>query len=400
MAAKFIITAGPEAGREFTLEPGQTVQIGRGQAAQWQLSDPHVSRVHCQLAFEGGRVVLSDNASTGGTLLAGQKVTRSDVLPGASFQLGDTVFCRSDRPVEQDATIRRPPTGPVTRLLGTTISRYELQSIIHESPASVVFKAHDTVKNRDVALKVLAPDSSRSEEQQERFVRAMKSMDQVRHPNLVRIYYAGKQGPYLWASMEYVAGESLNKVIEKFGIGGQLDWSQAYRCAVDISQALNEAHRQKVIHRNVTPGNILRRSADKRFLLADLMLAKALEGDLAKQVTQPGQLVGSLPYMSPERTRDDQAVDHRSDLYGLGATLYALITGRPPCGPGTIPEMLRNIRETKPRAPKEFQLSVNARFQGLVLQLLEKRPEDRYQSPEEVLGELESIGKFAGLSPT
>ena len=128
----------------------------------------------------------------------------------------------------------------------------------------------------------------------ERFVRAMKTMMPIRHKNIVRLYYAGKKGPLCWAAMEYIDGENLAQVISRIGVRGMLDWKEVFRVAVDVCRALDESHRQKILHRNVTPNNILRRNSDKTCLLADLMLAKALEGTLAKQVTQPGQMIARI----------------------------------------------------------------------------------------------------------
>jgi len=248
-----------------------------------------------------------------------------------------------------------------------------------------------------VAVKVLTPDPTHSEEQKERFVRAMQTMLPVKHPHIVRLYNAGKKGPYCWAAMEFVDGESMTDVIARIGVEGMLDWREAYRMAVHIGRALQEAYSRKIIHRNVTPPNILRRRQDKVCLLGDLMLAKALEGTLARQVTQPGQLIGEVPYMSPERTRDQPGVDHRSDLYGLGATLYALLTGRPPFEGHSLPELIRKVREEPPRKPKEFQLSVNDMFQDAVMMMLAKRPEDRYTTPTDLLRDLERIGRYANV---
>ena len=98
--------------------------------------------------------------------------------------------------------------------------------------------------------------------------------------------------------MEYVEGEDLAKLIERMGIDGVLDWGEVWRCAVHIARALQVAYDRQIIHRNVTPTNIIRRTKDKLFKLGDLMLAKALEGSLAKQITQPGQLLGELHYMA------------------------------------------------------------------------------------------------------
>ena len=115
--------------------------------------------------------------------------------------------------------------------------------------------------------------------------------------------------------MEYVAGENLTEVIQRLGIAGMLDWRHAYRVAVHIGRALVYAHGEEIVHRNVTPKNILVEATTKTAKLGDLMLAKALEG--GPQYTRPGELLGDVVYMSPERTRGMTEVDVRSDLYGL-----------------------------------------------------------------------------------
>ena len=127
------------------------------------------------------------------------------------------------------------------------------------------------------------------------------------------------------------------------------------------------------------------------------MLAKGLESTDAQQVTQPGQLIGELPYMSPERTQSNVEVDCRSDLYGLGATLYALLAGKPPVAGYSLPTILSNIRKTTPEHPKTFQLSIHDRFADLVMTLLEKLPENRFQTPSAMLKELETIGRYNAL---
>jgi serine/threonine-protein kinase len=197
--------------------------------------------------------------------------------------------------------------------------------------------------------------------------------------------------------MEFVEGESLTKVIHRIGVQNMLDWREAFKVAYQVGSALEEAYQQKIIHRNVTPANILRRNSDKVCLLGDLMLAKGLESTQSQQVTQPGQLIGELAYMSPERTQSDAEVDCRSDLYGLGATLYALLTGKPPVEGETLPTIISNIRRATPVHPKEFQLSIHERFADLVMSLLEKSPSNRFQTPRAMLKELENIGRYSSL---
>ena len=115
-------------------------------------------------------------------------------------------------------------------------------------------------------------------------------------------------------------------------------------------------------------------------------------------MTQPGQLVGDIAYMSPERTRAQESVDCRSDIYGLGATLYALLTGRPPFEDASLPATITKIRNEKPVKPKEFQLSIHDMFQDAVLQMLAKRPEDRFLTPADLLKDLERVGKYQNVS--
>ena len=152
------------------------------------------------------------------------------------------------------------------------------------------------------------------------------------------------------------------------------------------------------MHRNISPTNIMLRSSDKAAKLGDLMLAKALEGALAKQITKPGQLLGDIAYMSPERTRSIGEVDSRSDIYSLGATVYALLTGRPPCEGGSLPETIAKIRTAEPVRPKKYQLSIPDQFEGVVMQMLAKRPEDRYQTAKDLLADLERVAKFQGMT--
>lgn len=407
MQRQLIVISGPDKGRTFPLADGQTLTIGRGQASNTQINDPRMSRIHCRITIDGGKALLADAGSTGGTRVGQTQVTDHQLKPGDTFRVGDTEIRYTLSGTQDQATLGgdtafgRPKPKPKGKqlqdLVGETFADYRLDSIITMGNSGMVFKGTDTKRDRPVAIKVLAPDLTNSEEQKERFVRAMKTMLPIKHPNIVPLYNAGKKGPFCWAAMEFIEGESIASVIDRIGIEGMLDWRAAWRVAVHVARALSEAADNSIIHRNVTPNNILQRSSDKVCLLGDLVLAKAMEGTLAKQVTQPGQLIGDVPYMSPERTRDSNLADCRSDLYALGATLYALLTGRPPFEGDSLPLLVQQVREAAPRPPKEFQLSVNDKFQDVVMQLLAKRPDDRYQTPRDLLKDLNRIGMFNSL---
>ena len=207
----------------------------------------------------------------------------------------------------------------------------------------------------------------------------------------------GEIDGFYYFAMEYVEGESVAAMIERIGTVGMLDWRDAFRVCVHIARALNEAFEHKIIHRNITPENILVRSEDKVAKLGDMMLAKALEGTKVEQITQPGQLIGPIPFMPPERTLGSSDVDCRADIYSLGATVYALLTGRPPIEGGNLPELIMKIRDETPQRPKDFQLSIDDMFEGVVMRMLEKRPEERFQEPADLVKELERIAQFQNL---
>jgi serine/threonine-protein kinase len=229
----------------------------------------------------------------------------------------------------------------------------------------------------------------------QRFVRGMKTMLPLRHTNLVALYGAGRTGALCWMAMEYIDGRNLMQVIKRRGGSGVLDWRETLHLTLQVARALEFAHGHQIVHRNVTPSNILVSNAEPLAKLGDLMLAKALEGTLAKQVTLPGELVGNLHYMSPEQTRGG-ALDYRSDLYNLGATAYVMLTGVPPFGGSTHMEIITKVRQGQPERPNKFQLYVPLRFEEAVLTLLAKRPEDRFQTATELIAELEGLAQARG----
>jgi serine/threonine protein kinase len=409
MSLQLIIIAGPDQGRPFTLQPGPSLMLGRSQQALYRLNDPRVSRTHCQLLLEGDQATVIDKSSSG-TFVNGVKVSRHRLKLGDVLQVGDTQLRvqMGDFPLDVALAALPPTVAPapapqsaaekLSALSGKQLAHYDIGPVIGEGRSGIVFHATDLKDNRSVALKVLLPEFAQDEEDMQRFVRAMKTMLPLRHPNLVTLIGAGKVGPHCWVAMEYLAGENLTEVIARIGVAGMLDWRHAYRVALHVGRALAYAHDRQILHRNVTPKNIILEATTKTAKLGDLMLAKALEGVMAQPITRPGELVGAVEYMSPERTRGVTEVDGRSDLYGLGATVYALLTGRPPFEGTTLVEKITRIRQTEPAPPTRYQRSIPARFEAVVLRLLAKDPEGRCQTADELVTELERIGKSQGVT--
>lgn len=402
MRMRLIVVAGPDQGQVFDLLQGQPLVIGRGQDTNTRLKDPRVSRKHCVVEVNEGTPRVIDSGSAGGILVNRQKVDTAILNAGDTLQVGETtlrfeVDSDPSTVLVEPSTESKPVAGDLSHLVGTTIHNYRIESEIARGVSGMVFRARHTKLNREMAVKVLWPDVCRDAEQMQRFIRAMKTMLPVQNENIVRIYNAGQTGPVYWVAMEYVDGESLTKVIERIGMAGMLTWEYAYRVATHIGRALEAAQAHQILHRNITPANILVRSSDKVAKLGDLVFAKALEGEHANQITRPGQLIGELAYMSPERTRGQQDIDHRSDIYGLGATVYALLTGRPPFVESSLVTLISRIRSEEPAKPSRFQMSIAPQFEGIVMRMLSKAPEDRYQAPEDLLRDLDRVGKFHGV---
>ena len=211
------IVEGPETGREFPLQESDELIVGRGSASHTQINDPRVSRVHCQVKLDGGQVMLKAAESAGDTLVRGQKVTEHCLQPGDCFRIGETTI-RLDggHDVLDQSTMRGGSI--MENLVGVEFAHFRLDSVIAQGRTGVVYKATDTEKDQLVAVKVLLPTHSTGEEQRERFVRAMRTMLPVRHPNIIRLYNAGKKSQFCWIAMEYVDGESLEDMIERLGV--------------------------------------------------------------------------------------------------------------------------------------------------------------------------------------
>jgi len=402
-----VVIAGPDKGKIFPLAETFNVLLGRSKHTICRLADLSVSRVHCEVELRGKRILLTDLESGSGTFVNGKRVTEMELRKGDVIRVGDTQL-RVEGDIASAETLAPSveiPPRPVLvtaerlhELTGTKLSHYEVGDVIAKGQSGLVFKAYDFKNDRTVAFKVLWPEFSRNEEEMQRFIRAMKTMLPLRHPNLVALYGAGKTGTYCWIAMEYVEGESVTQVIARLGTAGMLDWKKALRIAVYVARALDYAHGQSIIHRNITPQNVLVGKSPDVTKLGDLMLAKAQEGSLAQQITKPGELLGDVRYMSPERTgATTTPVDGRSDIYSLGALIYALLTGRPPFEGANLIETITKIRQAEPAKPKKFQLSIPDLFEGVVLKMLSKRPEDRFQSAADLLKDLERVAKYQGV---
>ncbi|MBI3760200.1 MAG: FHA domain-containing protein, partial [Deltaproteobacteria bacterium] len=228
MSKKLIVLAGPDEGRVFNLA-GEALMFGRSRATDTPLTDPHVSRVHCQVVPEGGDYVVVDFDSASGTFVKGKEIDRHVLHPGDLIRIGDTHM----QFVVDETSVQKPtgksPTDWASGLVGQTISHYAITAPLARGKSGYIFHAQDTRDETEIALKVLSPDFGQDEKKVQRFVEAMKTVLPLSHPHLLKILAAGKTGNHCWVATEYVAGESLSAVIGRIQKGRKLDWKGVLR---------------------------------------------------------------------------------------------------------------------------------------------------------------------------
>jgi serine/threonine-protein kinase len=290
-----------------------------------------------------------------------------------------------------------PATDPIAALAGTTLAHYEVEALIGRGHSGAVYRARDTRHNAAVALKVLADDFPKTDPEKQRYLAAMKVMLPLRHPHIVILLGTGKATHYCWLALEYIQGESASALLAQHP-KGLPDWKDALRTATQVARALEFAHRHQIYHGNVTPGNVLIRQADKVAKLGDLILHRAIEGSHLRKASFQKKVAAELGYLPPEQTQSPDRADAGTDLYGLGATTYALLTGRPPFQSGSTHETVRNIRKVDPDSPREIKPTVPEVVSNIVLRLLEKAPEDRYSSAADLVAVLEQLARKAHVA--
>jgi len=254
----------------------------------------------------------------------------------------------------------------------TRIKGYEVLSKLGQGGTAAVFKAMQISMKRPVALKILLPSLISNERYIKRFLLESEAAGRLNHKNIVKAIDAGQQGDYYYLAMEFVEGETLTSMIRRLSA---LDEWTALKITLEICAALNHAHSNGIIHRDIKPQNIFV-TKDGTAKLGDLGLARATFSD-SPEVTRHGWTVGTANYMSPEQARGDEA-DGRSDIYSLGATLFHMLVGRPPYTGATPTEIMAKVVKEPIEWPKDKKRDLSKAVVQLVEKMMEFRPEDRY----------------------
>lgn len=259
------------------------------------------------------------------------------------------------------------------------LGHFEVEQLLGRGGMGMVLRAFDTHLQRHVAIKVLDPQLADDPTARKRFCREARSAASVTHENVVTIYHVEKEEtsglPFL--VMQVVHGESLQHRLER---GGPLPVADILRIGLQTAVGLAAAHEKGLVHRDIKPANILIEAGSDRIKLTDFGLARAAED---VRLTQTGFVTGTPLYMSPEQARG-AAVDHRADLYSLGAVLYQMATGDPPFEGDSPLALLRRVEQEDPIPVREVNPAVPEPLARLIERLLAKDPADRYQSAAEV----------------
>ncbi len=290
----------------------------------------------------------------------------------------------TDRPAERnvsDAAVRRllgPPNHP--ELLGR-LGRYDIERVIGAGGMGIVLKAHDSELNRPIAVKVLASHLSHVGAARERFAREGRAAAAVVHEHVVAIYNVETSGELPFLVMQYVPGRSLQARVDA---EGPLAVEELLRIGMQAAAGLAAAHAQGLVHRDVKPSNILLEESVERAVLTDFGLARTMDD---ASLTHTGFLAGTPHYMSPEQA-SGETIDHRSDLFSLGAVLYFMATGHPPFRADGALAVLHRICRDEHRPVWQTNKDIPDELSRLIDRLLQKKPSRRPTTAAAVSAEL------------
>jgi serine/threonine protein kinase len=277
----------------------------------------------------------------------------------------------------------RPPgedAERAARLRGHKVGRWQLIREIGKGATGVVYEARDSETGKPAAVKILPETAGADPAAAERIRREAELASRLDHPAIVPLLGFGEEDGAFYLAMEFVEGETLDALPHPV----PLPPATAAKVAAQVAQGLEHAHRKGIIHRDVKPGNIMvDRSGNARIL--DFGLAK--RRDVAT-ITASGAIVGTPMYMSPEQATPGAAIDFRTDLYSLGATLYECLTGVPPFTGDNVQTVIRRVKTRDPLPPRSIRPDIPAALENIVLKALAKDPAGRYASAADMEADL------------
>ena len=274
-------------------------------------------------------------------------------------------------------------------MIGRTVDRFRILALLGEGGAGAVWRAEDTLLNRQVALKLPSADFADSPKARERFMRGARAASMLDHPGIATVYQAGEYAGGLYIAMALIDGETIRQRAEHSACSVE----EAVRVGVAAAEALGHAHSRGVTHRDVSGGNIMI-AHDGRIFVVDFGLAVIRDHT---RLTSTGNVIGTLAYIAPE-TLLDRGADSRTDLYGLGAVLYHALTGTVPFRATSLDALQYQVLNQAPEPPSMRRPEIPAWLDHVVIKLLAKPPEQRYQNAGELISALRAGASDPGAA--
>ncbi|MHC4062015.1 MAG: protein kinase domain-containing protein, partial [Planctomycetota bacterium] len=299
--------------------------------------------------------------------------------------LPDSIFAESLS--KSEATLQSPRNARDAggSLPFEKLGHYQIIERIGHGGMGDVYKGYEQALDRFVAIKVLPPEFGRQEDFVKRFHAEAAAIARLDHPNVVRIYYTGQDQGHHFFAMQYVDGQTLADLLEH---RKRLTPSEALPIIEQCLAGIGAAHRSGLIHRDIKPGNVLLDRSSRRALVTDFGVVKAIQAQT--QITVTGTVMGTADYIAPEQARG-QDIDARADLYAMGVLIYQMLSGRLPFQAESATSMMFQHAYEPPPPLAEVAPDVPGPLADIVMKLMAKKPEERYQSADELLADLHTI---------
>jgi serine/threonine-protein kinase len=283
-----------------------------------------------------------------------------------------------------------PPPSTAPHPLAEAIKGYRIDKRLGAGGMGDVYRAQQISLDRPVALKILPPHLAEDEEFIERFVVEARAAGKLSHQNIVAAVDIGESNGRYFFVMELIQGPTLQQMIQR---EGAIEEARALDIARQIARGLRHACRQGLIHRDIKPANIMF-TPENVAKICDFGLARDIHADATQ--AEPGIVQSSPAYASPEQSRGRQDLDPRTDMYSLGVTLFEMLTGKRPFAADRPADLLKKHATEAPPEPRNLNPEITPAANQLVLRLLKKKPEQRFESYDELLEAMDAVGQPPG----
>lgn len=407
-----IVRSGPDSGKMYFLQPKREAVIGRALVANLRLTDGSASQKHCVVRSGGDVAFIEDLKSSNGTRVNGETITAAELVDeDAVIEVGGSVIeltwveTESEVPIATVESAAAPTllekssettrlnkySGPgstlgdaaglvdfrnAQKMQGKRIGSFMLLEVVGVGGMGFVYRAKNFKSREDVALKLIPLERFRTPELREKFRAEINKTVQV--PGATRILLTGEEENYFYIVCDYVKGRSLESMVEA---GRKFSPTDVARIGKELAATLSAAHQKGVVHGAVNPSSVLL-SEDGPAVLLDLGLGRRTDCE-GKNILVSDDRLGAMSFRSPEQTRETPALDARTDIYSLAATLYFLLTEHRPFTADSRVELARRIRWDDTKAPSSYRNDLPTSLAHAITRAMEKEPEKRFSTMAE-----------------